>query len=687
MTFAPAASFTTRPTLRGTFGMSASTHWTATATAQSVLERGGNAFDAAVAAAFVLHVVEPHLNGPGGDLVALIRPAGAAEPVVLMGQGPAPARATIEHFRGRGLDLVPGAGGLAAAVPGAVDAWLLLLRDHGTWELADVLAYATGYARDGHPLVAGAAATIARVAELFRDHWPTSAQRWMPEGEPPAADSLVRNPAYADVLDGLVAAGARGEWARADHAQADDSPAGRARGGDAQADWARGGDAQADRAQWDREQAERARGDDRAQTDHAPTDRVLGSDAQADRGQADRALADRAQTEPAQRERALRDDRAARIDAAREHWMTTVLPEAAAFTAQPHRHADGADHPGILNADDLATWRASFEPAVSTSFRGWDVFKAGTWTQGPALLHTLRLIEDADDLDPSSVEGAHLLLEAQKLAYADRDAWFGDAGGAVDIDALLADDYVASRRALIGPEASTQWHPGSPEGRDPVLPPLRTDHASTDGSTGEPTVDRSGQTRGDTCHLDVIDRWGNVVSATPSGGWLQSSPTVPSLGFCLGTRLQATWLVPGHPASLTPGSRPRTTLTPTLVSRGDEVIAIGSPGGDQQDQWQLTVLLRMLVGEYSAQQAIDAPNLNITALIDSFWPRTWVPAGVAVEDRLGEQVIEALEERGHRVRRAGDWALGRVTAVGRGADGALWAAANPRGAQGYAAGR
>ncbi|MDU0326897.1 gamma-glutamyltransferase [Microbacterium sp. KSW2-21] len=703
MTFAPAASFTTRPTLRGTFGMSASTHWTATATAQSVLERGGNAFDAAVAAAFVLHVVEPHLNGPGGDLVALIRPAGAAEPVVLMGQGPAPARATIEHFRGRGLDLVPGAGGLAAAVPGAVDAWLLLLRDHGTWELGDVLAYATGYARDGHPLVAGASATIARVAELFRDHWPTSAERWMPEGERPAADSLVRNPAYADVLDGLVAAGARGEWARADHAQADDSPAGRARGGDAQADWARGddraqtdhapadrvlgSDAQADRAQWDREQAERARGDDRAQTDHAPTDRVLGSDAQADRGQADRALADRAQTEPAQRERALRDDRAARIDAAREHWMTTVLPEAAAFIAQPHRHADGADHPGILNADDLATWRASFEPAVSTSFRGWDVFKAGTWTQGPALLHTLRLIEDADDLDPSSVEGAHLLLEAQKLAYADRDAWFGDAGGAVDIDALLADDYIAARRTLIGREASAEWHPGSPEGRDPVLPPLRTDHASTDGSTGEPTVDRSGQTRGDTCHLDVIDRWGNVVSATPSGGWLQSSPTVPSLGFCLGTRLQATWLVPGHPASLTPGRRPRTTLTPTLVSRGDEVIAIGSPGGDQQDQWQLTVLLRMLVGEYSAQQAIDAPNLNITALIDSFWPRTWVPAGVAVEDRLGEQVIEALEERGHRVRRAGDWALGRVTAVGRGADGALWAAANPRGAQGYAAGR
>ncbi len=200
---------------------------------------------------------------------------------------------------------------------------------------------------------------------------------------------------------------------------------------------------------------------------------------------------------------------------------------------------------------------------------------------------------------------------------------------------------------------------------------------------------KSGETRGDTCHIDVIDRWGNIVSATPSGGWLQSSPTIPALGFCLGTRLQMTWLEPGHPSSLRAGKRPRTTLTPTLVLRdGAPEFAIGSPGGDQQDQWQLLALLRIIVGGYSPQAAIDAPALHTTAMLDSFWPRTWTPAGAVVEDRLGESLIAGLERRGHVVTRAGDWSLGRVSAVGRDlSTGVLWAAANPRGMQGYAAGR
>lgn len=597
MTFTPPAPFTTRPQLEGSLGFAASTHWLATATAQAILERGGNAFDAVVAGGFVLHIVEPHLNGPGGDLVGLFRAAGS-EPVVLMGQGAAPRGATIEHFRDEGLDLVPGAGGLAAAIPAAVDAWLLLLRDHGTLDLADVLAPAVHYARHGHPLLPAAAATIARVEDLFREHWTDSAVLWMPEGRLPRGGEIVRNPAYADVLD-RIAAAASGPG-----------------------------------------------------------------------------------------------DRAARIDAARSQWRTELLAAVEHLT-KPHRHSTGGDHAAVLSADDLSEPAARYETPLTTSFRGRTIVKAGTWTQGPALLQALRILEPLPDdrLDPSTTEGAHTIIEALKLALADRDAHFGDG---VDAAPLLADDYIETRRALIGSTASSQWRPGAPTGAPGFHPTLRTDAARAAG-TGEPTVTRTGSTRGDTCHIDVVDRWGNAVSVTPSGGWLQSSPTVPALGFCLGTRLQMCWLDERSPAALRPGARPRTTLSPTLVIDSDGVWAMGTPGGDQQDQWQLPMILRMIVGGYTAQQAIDAPTFHTTALIDSFWPRTWSPDGVVAEERLGPDVIDGLRERGHAVETTGGWSLGRLSAAGIIAAGArdtaapgrgvLWAAANPRGMSGYAAGR
>ncbi|MGN7799101.1 gamma-glutamyltransferase family protein [Leifsonia sp. 22587] len=598
MAFTAPPTFTTRPTLQGRFGMSASTHWLATAAAQAVLERGGNAFDAATAGAFVLHVVEPHLNGPGGDLVALFATADDPTPVVLSGQGPAPAGATREHYLAEGLELVPGSGALAAAVPGAVDAWLLLLKDHGTWELADVLAFAIDYAEQGHPVLERVCATIRTVAPLFTEHWPTSAERWMPGGRIPEPGELVVDPAYARVLRGLIAAGS-----------ADGS----------------------------------------------------------------------------------REDR---IEAARTEWATgTVARAAAAFARTPHPHSDGADHAGVIAEPDFAAYRAHYEDAVTLDFRGATIAKTGAWGQGPALLATLAILDGFDDerLDPSTELGAHTVLEAQKLAYADRDAYFGD--DRVPVETLLSPGYAAERRALIGETASAEFRPGRVPGVEPFRPPLRTEYTPPSGvaseGVGEPTVSRSGETRGDTCHIDVVDRWGNVVSATPSGGWLQSSPTIPELGFCLGTRLQMTWLEEGSAATLEPGKRPRTTLTPTLVLRdGIPVTALGSPGGDQQDQWQLLYLLRTLVGGYTPQQAIDAPALHTTSIAESFWPRTWEPAGAVVEGRLGDEVIAGLEARGHRVTRAGDWTLGRLSSVGRDPEtGLLSAAANPRGMQGYAAGR
>jgi gamma-glutamyltranspeptidase/glutathione hydrolase len=605
VTFTPPEAFTTRPTLTGTFGMSASTHWLATASAQAVLERGGNAFDAAVAGAFVLHVVEPHLNGPGGDMTGLFQAAGQPDTaVVLMGQGPAPEGATLEHYRAEGLDLVPGSGALAAAVPGAVDAWLLLLRDLGTWELDEVLAFAIGYAEHGHPVLARVGATIAAVSDLFTEHWPTSAAQWMPNGRAPVEGEIVTNRAYARTLERLV------------HAATISTT-----------------------------------------SDGVPT-------------------------------------RESRIDAARAAWRTGfVAAEIDRFVRNPHRHSSGTDHAGVLTADDLASFAAGFEAPVTATFRGYTIAKTGAWGQGPALLQMLAILDGFDDehLDPSTALGAHTILEAEKLAMADRDAYYGDLR--VPLEHLLSAVYAAERRALITDRASLDFRPGAVPGFAPFIPPLRTDHDHDHdpafAGVGEPTVSSSGETRGDTCHIDVVDRWGNIIAATPSGGWLQSSPTIPELGFCLGSRLQMAWLEAGSPSTLMPGKRPRTTLTPTLVLRdGRAIAALGSPGGDQQDLWQLLYLLRTLVGGYAPQQAIDAPMFHSTSYPGSFWPRTWEPGGAVVEARLGDEVIADLEARGHRITRSGDWTLGRISVVGIDpATGVLTAAANPRGAQGYAAGR
>ncbi len=217
-------------------------------------------------------------------------------------------------------------------------------------------------------------------------------------------------------------------------------------------------------------------------------------------------------------------------------------------------------------------------------------------------------------------------------------------------------------------------------------PPVAT-AAPVSATSGEPTLGVRGEARGDTCHIDVVDRWGNLVAATPSGGWLQSSPYIPSVGFALGTRLQMTRLEPGLPTTLTPGLRPRTTLTPTvLVEDGRAYAAFGSPGGDQQEQWQLPFLIRHVVGGYSLQAAIDAPSFHTTSLVSSFWPRDWEPAGLVVEDRLGDNVIAELRRLGHRIDVVGSWSLGRLSAVSW-SDGIVRAAANPRGMQGYAVGR
>ena len=607
------SAFSTRPEIVGAVGAVASTHWLASQTGMSVLERGGNAFDAAVATGLVLHVVEPHLNGLGGD-VPVIGARPGEPPFVLCGQGPAPRAATPELFAGLGLDHVPGTGLLAAVVPGAFGTWMDLLARYGTWRVADVLAPAIAYARDGAPLLPQAAATIARVADTFRAHWPTSAAVFLPDGRAPEAGTRFRNPDLARTLERLVAAAA-----------------------------------------------------------------------------------------------AAGPGREAEIEAARAAFYEGFVAEAIdAFARTEVVDSSGRAHAGALRGDDLAAWRVREEAPATLEFAGRTIAKTGPWGQGPVLLQQLAVLDGMDlaDTRPGSAELVHTCVEVAKLAFADRDAWYGDPDVTdVPLTGLLSPAYAADRRALVGPDASGDLRPGRPAGApEPRLPSAVLEAlagpadvgARRPAGTGEPTfagdaaatTADDGTTRGDTCHLDVVDAAGNVVSVTPSGGWLQSSPVVPGLGFPLPTRAQMFWLEPGLPGTLRPGARPRTTLSPTLVLRdGVAELACGTPGGDQQDQWQLPFLLHHLVYGAGLQEAVDAPTWHTTHLVSSFDPRVVERRGLHVEDRLGPDVVADLRRRGHDVTVAGPWSLGRLTAAGTRRDGLVRAAATARSAQAYAVGR
>lgn len=584
--------FTTRPELLGTFGVAASTHWLASATAMAVLEEGGNAFDAAVAAGFALQVVEPHLNGPGGDMPALVWSAAEERLRVVCGQGPAPAAATIDAFRGLGLDIVPGTGLLATCVPGAVDGWLLIARDYGTMELPRLLRPAIEFAGGGYPLVGHAVATIASVEALFRDEWPTSAAVYLPGGRLPEAGKLFRNPALARTWTRLV------------------------------------------------EEAEASGGS--------------------------------------------REDR---IETARSIFQEGFIAEAIAGFAARNEVMDssGRRHRGLLAGDDMASWRASYEEPLTYDYGRYRVAKAGPWSQAPVFLQQLALLKgfDLGSMDPLGADFTHVVTECAKLAFADREAFYGDPAHVdVPMERLLSDDYNGARRALVGAEASRELRPGAVDG---FASTVRVgERRGPTAGAGEPTMALAG---GDTCHLDVIDRWGNMVSATPSGGWLQSSPVIPALGFCLGSRMQMFWLEEGLPGSLAPGKRPRTTLSPSFAFRdGEPWMAFGTPGGDGQDQWSLIFFLRHVHHGMNLQAAIDAPTFQSHHFPSSFYPRQADPGRLAVEERLPGETVAELARRGHDVEVIGPWSIGRISACAR-EDGMLKAAANPRLMQGYAAGR
>src|SRR5262245_51998165 len=329
-----ASQFTTRPDIRGTFGAIATTHWLATAAGIAVLEKGVNAFDAAVAAGFVLQVVEPHLNGPGGEVPIILHRANADKPEVICGQGPYPAAATLERLRGLGLAQMPGTGLLPAVVPGAFDAWMLLLRDYGTCTLRDVLSYAIHYAEGGFPLVPRIVATIIPAVDYFKTEWASSGEVWLMDGRPPHPEKPFRTPAIA-----------------------------------------------------------------------ATYSRILG-EAEAAGG-----------------------DRVRQIEAARRAFYRGFVAEAIdRFYRTELVDSTGRRHRGLLTGDDLAGYTAHVEAPVGVDYSGLTVHKLGPWTQGPVFLQVLQILKgfDVAGMDPEGAEFVHTLIEALKLALADREVHYAD---------------------------------------------------------------------------------------------------------------------------------------------------------------------------------------------------------------------------------------------------------------------
>jgi gamma-glutamyltranspeptidase/glutathione hydrolase len=601
MSFVSPDPFTTRPVIDGTFGVVASTHWIGTAVGMSILERGGNAFDAGIAVAFTLQVVEPHLCGPAGDVPAIIYGVEQGGPMVVCGQGPAPAGATIKYYRDHlGLDVIPGTGLLATCIPGTFETYMTILRDFGSLRLRDVLEAAISYSRNGHPLVERAIATIDSVSKLFRVHWPTSASIYLPGGRLPEKGALFFNPKLADTYERLLK----------------------------EAELGGGG-------------------------------------------------------------------REKEIERARRVWNQGFVAEAIDQFCRTSEVMDvsGRRHKGVLTAHDLATWSPTIEEPLYLDYRNYRVFKPGPWTQGPVALQQLALLSgfDLGALDPTDPEFIHVWVECAKLAYADREAFYGDPKFvAVPMGTLLSEPYNAERRKLVSGTASMEQRPGRIEGfgGSIIVKGAAADQLTAGAlGAGEPTVGRMDETRGDTVHIDVIDRQGNMFTATPSGGWLHASPVIPDLGFPLGTRAQMFWLEEGHPASLAPGKRPRSTLSVGMAFRdGKPYISWGSPGGDQQDQWSTQFFLRHVHAGMNMQQAIDAPAWHIEHFPASFWPRAARPGVLVVEGRLPQATVAELRRRGHKVEVGANWSEGRLTAASQEGPRRK-AAANPRFMQGYAAGR
>jgi len=549
-------STTFYPRLIGTHGAVTGNSYLSVNAGVDVLKAGGNAIDAAVAACFVEGLVNPQMHTLGGECPALIREASSERVFAVNGNMAAPARATPEEFRRRGLEHVPDEDILAAGVPAAFGALATSLQRFGTMPLREVIAPAIELAKNGFPVSQGLVSQerygLKHLLEKFRD-WPGSARIYLPL---PEIGSLLKNEPLARTYDYLANA---------------------------------------------------------------------------------------------------KDPQAA-------FYKGDIGAQIVKFSKE---------RDGLLESSDLELYQTKIEEPVRLEFGEATLFKCGFWSQGPAMLQALAILRcfDIKKMNPASADYLHLLIETIKLAFADREQYYGDPSQIlVPAEVLLSGHYGKERSKLINSrQASNELRPGDAWRNAALLP---ADERFTPQPWGPGTV-----------HVDVVDAKGNMASFTPSGAWLKSAPVIEALGFPLSTRMMTFYLGPkNHPNVLASGKRPRTTLTPSLAfRRGKPWMSFGTMGGDQQEQWSLQFILYREAFGMTLQEAIEAPKLSTDHFPGFFAPHDHFPKRVRIEPRFGSKVIDELRRRGHDLELAPDWTEGFLSAAEIHPDGRLEAGCDPRG--------
>jgi gamma-glutamyltranspeptidase/glutathione hydrolase len=375
-------------------------------------------------------------------------------------------------------------------------------------------------------------------------------------------------------------------------------------------------------------------------------------------------------------EKARRHGRDVGIQEARNYFYSGPIAAKIVEYMQTFKCRDiyGKENNGLICLEDFANYESRFEEPVGVKYGGYDVYKCGPWTQGPVLLQQLNLLEsfNLQEMGHNTVDYIHTVIECAKLAFADREQYYADPDFVkVPLDWLLSKEYAGERRRLVDPDhASMEFRPGRKMPTELKKPrKLR-------------------QIQGDTVHLEAMDRFGNMISATPSGAWISASPIIPGLGLCMNTRGQMFHLDPNHVEKLEPGKKPSTTLSPSLVMKQEKpYMTFGTPGGDQQDQWTLQFFLNHVDFGMDIQLALDKPTVHSTHFPGSFWPHAANPGVMHVESGIPEAVILELRKKGHKIVIDAPWSHGRCLAIQYNVDtGVIFGGASPRGMKAYAIG-